>query len=244
MPHAGVSAYGAKIISAIQESGRAYPVDNGGWRVGAKKIPAALGRDLLCQDILAKAEEGCLVISVTGMAWLKRHMAHKESPTSSPFIAQHQSLVTREIKIAERYERRAVNITDSPLDWLVSRKGKDGMPLIGPAHYEAGCRLRDDYETSHLQPKMAFSYEPIPVSQARRGASDLNMSERRLAAQSRYDAAVVCMGPDLADVARRVCCGQQGLRTVEAELGWPVRSAKIVLRIALERLANHYGIRG
>jgi hypothetical protein len=50
------------------------------------------------------------------------------------------------------------------------------------------------------------------------------------------------LGPGLADVALRTCCFLEGLETTERRMGWSARSGKVVLKIALQRLAAHYGI--
>ena len=60
------------------------------------------------------------------------------------------------------------------------------------------------------------------------------------AAKLRVMNALAELGPGLSDVAMRVCCFLEGVEAAEKRLGWSARSGKIVLRIALQRLEQHY----
>ena len=60
------------------------------------------------------------------------------------------------------------------------------------------------------------------------------------AARTRVGAALSDLGPGVGDVALRVCCFLEGMEQAEKRMGWSARSGKIVLKIALQRLARHY----
>jgi hypothetical protein len=133
------------------------------------------------------------------------------------------------------------NPTESPLAQLVRRKGKDGRPFLTGAEYEAGERLRADYTRGRIMPRLGANWVAT-VSSGRRAGSGgaVELTDAALAARRRVEAAIVAVGPELSGVLLDVCCFLKGLEQVESERGWPVRSAKIVLKTALGVLARHY----
>ena len=65
-------------------------------------------------------------------------------------------------------------------------------------------------------------------------------TEAQLSARRRFDAAVAAAGPGLADILWRIVCAGEGMREAERALGWPARAGRLVLGLALDRLADHY----
>ena len=132
-----------------------------------------------------------------------------------------------------------VNLAESPLSWLHSRGHLTNRQLL------AGEKLRSDYEAAMMGPNVTMRWENIPLSREKRGApSGLNQTERMISAKARFDNALVALGPDLSDIAWRVICAGEAMPDAEREMAWPVRSGKLVLRIALDRLAGFYRVPG
>lgn len=127
----------------------------------------------------------------------------------------------------------AVNLAESPLGWLRAR----GM--VDARQSEAGERLRGDYERAALPPSVTMRWTPrVDVC----GADGLDPTSAQIAAKRRFDAAVAALGRGLSDVAWRVVCAGEGLPVAERALGWPQRAGRVVLTLALDRLADHYGL--
>ena len=131
--------------------------------------------------------------------------------------------------------RVAVNLAESPLGWLRARK------LIDARQFEAGERLRGDYEKAALAPRTTMRWEARVDGGAGGDMTDPALAQ--IAAKRRFDAAIASVGPGLNDVLWRVVCACEGLPLAEKALGWPVRAGRVVLTLALDRLAGHYGLR-
>ncbi|TRD12623.1 hypothetical protein FGU71_00405 [Erythrobacter insulae] len=128
-----------------------------------------------------------------------------------------------------------VNTGESPIAWLYSRGHLEARL------FEAGEALRRDYERAQLSPNVTMRWDPVRIKTT--GDQGLSATERQIAAKSRFDAALAQAGSGLADVLWRVVCAGEGLPDAEKAMGWPARSGKLVLKLALERVADFYRIR-
>jgi len=129
-----------------------------------------------------------------------------------------------------------VNLAESPLSWLHARGH------LTDAQRAAGECLRRDYEYAQLAPGVTMRWDPVPRSGGG-GTGLLHPTERQLAARQRFDGAMAAAGRDLSDILWRVVCAGESLVAAERALVWPARSGKLVLRIALDRVAGFYRIR-
>lgn len=131
----------------------------------------------------------------------------------------------------------SVNIGESPLSWLYTHKHLTEQQFL------AGEKLRSDFERASLAPNITMSWNPSPPSKGRRSApGHMDQSESSFHAKQRFDDAMVKLGDGLDNVAWRVICNCESVSSAEKALGWPTRSGKLVLKLALDRLAAHYHI--
>lgn len=127
-----------------------------------------------------------------------------------------------------------VNLAESPLAWLHARGHLEDRL------FDAGERLRADYEHAQLSPSITMRWDPVRARTT--GDVGLTAGERQIAAKARFDGAIASAGKGLEDVLWRVVCAGETLPCAERALAWPARSGKLVLRIALNRVADYYRI--
>lgn len=219
----------------LAEEGLLVRRGGAGISVGSGRFPQAAGRQLVAADLAAWDPAGTrLTIGPAGLARLRRGQA----PDGMGFLAQHHDLTVDQDGASEPALR---NASENPLAWMVRRRGGDGAPLIDPAAFEAGERLRRDMTTAAMLPRMGIELGAPRVDGG--GARDpAAASDQVIAARQRVRGALDAVGSDLSGLLIDLCGFLKGLERIEAERRWPARSAKVVVRIALGRLAEHYGL--
>ncbi len=191
----------------------------------AERAPATTGRP-------------AVTISEPGRAHLRRHAAEPEAA----FMAQHAVIVTAEVEGENGREKVAMNAAESPLGWLRRRRDRDGEPFLDPAAFEAGERLRRDLTLGGMLPAVTARWDGAIGGAGGAARDPAGATDAMIAARQRARRALDAVGRDLADLLIDLCGFLKGLETVERERGWPARSGKVVVRLALRRLAEHYGL--
>ncbi|MGW8278361.1 DUF6456 domain-containing protein [Sphingomonas aurantiaca] len=134
---------------------------------------------------------------------------------------------------ARRGRTVTVNLAESPLGWLRARG------LVDARQFAAGERLRADYERASIAPSVTMRWAER-VDGAR--YDGLDPTSAQIAAKARFDSALAAAGPGLADILWRVVCAGEGLPVAEKALHWPARAGRLVLTLALDRVAAHHAI--
>lgn len=174
-----------------------------------------------------------------------KRLTKSESSFADPrILAERAHPADGELRTSANPARRrarsvTVNLSESPLGWLHARGH------LSDRQFDAGEKLRADWERAHLAPRVTMRWDPTPVGGTKHpGPGVLDETEAQIFAKQRFADAIGHLGSDLSDIAWRIICGGEGTPLAEKNLGWPARSGKLVLKIALDRLADFYRLPG
>lgn len=178
--------------------------------------------------------DGKVYLTAEGGAFLRRQ-------DGGDFLPQHRDIDIQMVPTTSGPQRVEVNLAESPLGQIARRKQRNGEPFLSDREWRAGERLRADYTRGQIMPRLGANWVAT-VASGRRGVAGglTDLTDAALAARQRVEHAIEAVGPELQGVLIDVCCFLKGLEQVEIERGWPVRSAKVVLKTALGALARHY----
>jgi hypothetical protein len=201
------------------------------WANTSVALEAEVVQGLISAGVLTGTVQECRA-GAEARAWVRRQMS---GARQEGYAAQHRNLV-------RNAEGLSVNLQESPLLRLSRAGAGESEPFLAPHHVEAGERVRRLADRAQMQPRVTMSYDAAHTASGKGGARPAEISD--LAADARRELAELhrVLPPDCAGVVVDVCGFSKGLQTIESDRGWPRRSAKLVLRIALDQLARHYGL--
>jgi hypothetical protein len=195
---------------------------------GEFTVGAAEARELVSAGVLIL--EGSLWRATPdARGWLKRQLLEADA-----LAAQHRIEVTTP-------EGLRLNLAESPLSRLAT-SAEGEQPFLARHQVEAGEKVRRLAERAQIQPRVTMSYSAAHVAGGRGLGHAADIGDMAAEARKALTDIHRVLPRDCADVVLDVCGLLKGLQVVESERGWPRRSAKLVLRIGLEQLAQHYGL--
>ena len=188
-------------------------------------------------------------ITAAGRACLRRMVAAAESRQANPdrvnvYGDQHRDLSSRVVEEDGRRRYVRYNGAESPVSLLAKHKDPNGNRFLSPDLVKAAERIREDFELAQMGPRVSQDWDRFLTAGARGQFQPGKTDGGSQSARDRVGDALKALGPGLGDVVLRVCCFLEGLENAEKRFGWSARSGKIVLRIALQRLASHYASLG
>jgi hypothetical protein len=229
-------AHGERILAALA-AGRSFRRHADGWRAGGLRAPPSLIGELSRAALVREAHDG-LILTDAGRA----HAARAARPGRPVRLIAERALPDPAADPAVAPARRprrsvTVNLMESPLGWLQARG------LVSQRQFDAGERLRGDFTIAGLGARVTMRWDAAPVAARRAGpAAPLDPTLAGIAARHRFDGAIAAAGTGMGDILWRVVCSGEGLEAAERALGWPRRAGKLVLLMALDRIADYYGL--
>lgn len=179
---------------------------------------------------IARGPDGRFAVTDQGRAFAARAAAD-----AAPFRSQHGEVV--DLGGGLRRERQG-----SALDALARLTGAGGQAYLSATEREAAARLESDFERAHFRPRLTLDIATAPRSGAPDGDMASRLSASALDARRRVMDALDAAGPGISDMLFETVCLSRGLNEAERALGWPQRAGKAVVRLGLQRLAEHYGL--
>jgi hypothetical protein len=132
---------------------------------------------------------------------------------------------------------------DDILARLATSRDSANPAFLGAHHLAAADRFERLVQRAQLAPRVTMSYDPANVGgRSRSGNGVETASDGAAGARLRLSRIASTLPADCWGVVFDVCGLGKGLQMIETERRWPRRSAKLVLRIALEQLAAQFGL--
>ena len=222
-----------KFVRALVGGARASEQETGVFRIvgtnGGPSLDAPYVKKLASDGVLEFRKEVCRALPVA-KNWLRRKISGADGPAIQHLQAVRQS------------DGTLINLNESPLARLAVSSGRT-PPFLRAHHVQAGERFRKLVERAQMNQRTTMSYDPNRLPTRGKSANTgMDLNDAALDARRELHRIMGLLPSDCAGAVMDVCGFLKGLQLVETERQWPRRSAKLMLRVGLEQLAQHYGL--
>lgn len=226
------------VLKPLPGDGEAYGVFPGGdqRRRPMARLDGQTFRRARADGVIMQIAPDCFRLAQSAEALSQRRSGHFQAAHA---IAHRKAFIDEAGQIGPR----VVNLADSPLArWMKPDPGT-GKSWLTEEEFEAGERLRADYHRSVLAERVTSDWTSY-MAPVRTGRARVREDAPACAhdAKERVMNALAAAGPGLDRMLSAVCLRETGLEGAEQAENWPRRSGKAILKLALQRLAIHYGM--
>jgi hypothetical protein len=230
-------------VLAPHRDGRGHGVYRRGdrrRRATARLNPADVRALVVEGAIVPSGIAQCFLLSGAGRAALARLKAKE-----APWRAQHGPLVERPVMTPDGVLRFVVGADPAgPVARLARVSDSAGVGFFAGREIAAARQLWEDFAQGQQGLARGSDWTAPPRGKVPRGpgGTQEHAAVAAIDARRRVTDALAVLPLRLADALRAFLLEEQALDTLERARRWPARSAKLVLKLGLELLADHYGL--
>lgn len=139
-------------------------------------------------------------------------------------------------------QQHAASADHAPLLKLYNRQRNMAHKYLSETHLLAGQKLFDLFVKANVRPNVTMNWENLQsVKQSHHtGSKDVGFSEATYMARRELYESLSHVGQEFSAILVEICLFGNGLEATEKAMNWPARSAKLLLTMALDRLAEYY----
>ena len=188
-----------------------------------------------------------LIEAIARFKWIKISAGQANITQNGKTAFKHNDPKISAITLKTIYDQKttrkvAFNQNENVILKLNKKYDKKGNPIISLEQMNAAIKLQKDYEKAQLRQKITLNWESFKnKTQKNKKYTQYTQSETGSRARKRLQNALNYVGPELTPILIKICCMEHGLTQTETNLQIPKSSARIILQIALTRLARYYG---
>ncbi len=242
-----MSADGRRVLQRLAKGSVLAPLGQGGEfglfpRGDRRRRPLARVSRQLVQALVS---DGAIMAGTDGVTYLlapagMSRLTRESAAPGESYGAQHRPIVARSaIDAAGAITSLRGHDPNAALKRLAALRDSAGNQWFTRVELVAAERLRADWLAGEIGMVRGSDWAAPPQSGASRGPGNATESAmiRCCEARARAADAMAALAAPLRRAVEIVCLQEAGFEALERALGWPARSGKLALKLALAQLA-------